>query len=197
MHTIVLSALLFSFSIKIMPGPNNFLLLNSGLNFGIRKSLRLYLGICLGLPLLVLIVALGLGKFFLDHPFFDLLLKGVGASYLFYLAYQIANSYPRDKAKTLPQSMGFFKAIAFQWVNPKAWVMAIGAASLFCLSDNLYVNAAGLSAIFLFMCIPCLGFWLCGGAYLQKILKHETHRRYFNIFMAICLAGSALMILLK
>lgn len=197
MHAIILSALLFSFSIKIVPGPNNFMLLNSGLNYGIKKSLPFYLGVCLGIPLLVLVVALGCGAVFIRYHWLEVLLKGMGSTYMLYLAYQIGLSHTKAREGHLVRPFGFFKAIAFQWVNPKAWVMAIGAVSLFTISANLYLNAFILGAIFIAMCIPALGFWLFGGACLQKILKSDQHRRCFNLFMALCLVASALMILLR
>lgn len=185
--------LLFTLSTTLTPGPNNFMLLNAGLHFGVRRSLGLYFGICLGFPLMVLMVALGLGAVFTQYLWLKEVLKVLGSLYLLYLAYQIFRSHTKIKAGH-GKPLSFFKAILFQWVNPKAWLMAIGAISIFAISTNVLNNALILSAIFFIVCLPCLAAWLFFGALLQKVLKEEKHRQWFNAFMALCLVASVVMI---
>lgn len=186
--------LLFALSTTITPGPNNFMLLNAGLYCGIKKSLPLYFGICFGFPTMVLIVALGFGGLFVHYLWIKAILKIFGSLYLLYLALQIfqASSYAQRHTQFKP--LTFLQAMMFQWVNPKAWLMAVSAISLFTLVAHYFYNALAISILFFLMCLPCLGVWLVFGSFLQKILKTDHHRRWFNLFMAVCLAASVLMI---
>lgn len=181
--------LFFAISTTLSPGPNNLMLLNAGLYFGVKRSLGLYFGISLGFPFMVLIVALGFGQIFVRYHWIEQGLKILGALYMLYLAYKIAISHSNIKGQKVRKPIGFFHAIAFQWVNPKAWLMAIGATSVFSLNLNPYINSLALSFIFFIVCLPCLYFWLAGGVYLQKFMKSERHRCWFNIIMALLLVG--------
>lgn len=190
MHDL-LPILLFCLSSTLTPGPNNFMILNSGLVFGIKKSLPHYLGICFGFPIMVLIVAIGLGAVFLKYLWLKELLKYIGAAYMLYLAWHIAFASSTDsKTNSAAKPLGFWQALLFQWANPKAWLMAIGAISIFSITANYFNNAAVISSLFLFFCLPCVAVWMVFGAFLQKILKEEKHRRWFNITMAVCLVAS-------
>lgn len=188
--------LLFTTSTALTPGPNNFMLLNAGLHQGVRKSLGLYFGICLGFPIMVLIVALGFGEIFVRYPLIKEVLKVLGALYMLYLAWQILISEGKPGSGRGIKSFGFFKAFLFQWINPKAWLMAIGVISIFTLMANPFSNALAISGIFFLVCLPCLGLWLMGGAALQKILKEDWHRKLFNSVMALGLVASVVMIFL-
>lgn len=193
MHQL-LPMLLFAFSTSFTPGPNNFMILNSGMNFGVRKSLRHYCGICFGLPAMTLIVALGFGTVFLKHPWVKEILKVLGSAYLLYLAWQIFTANTDPKVVETQKPWGFLQALLFQWINPKAWLMIIGAISVFSLSDAYSSNAIAISLVFLFTCFPSVGAWLVFGASLQKILKEEKHRRWFNTLMAVGLVASIALI---
>jgi threonine/homoserine/homoserine lactone efflux protein len=182
--------LLFCLSTMLTPGPNNFMLMNSGLNFGLQRSLPHYLGICLGFPLMVLIVSLGFGEIFQKYLWLKHALKIIGSVYMLYLAGQILFSVAKSKAKSNAKPFSFFQAVMFQWINPKAWLMAIGAVSIFSLVDNYIQNAIIISVVFLIIGLPSIGSWLLFGASLRKILKNEKHQRWFNIAMAVCLIAS-------
>lgn len=189
--------LLFALSTTLTPGPNNFMLLNSGLHFGIKKSLPHYLGICVGFPLMMLIVSLGLGQLFLQHLWIKHFLKIFGSLYMLYLAWQILDASAQVKMNKQLKPFGFFQAILFQWINPKAWLMAIGAISIFSLTANYFNNAMTIGTVFLFMCLPCIGIWMIFGKFLQQILTEEKHRKWFNIVMATCLIASVIMMLFE
>jgi len=190
--------LLFSISTTLTPGPNNFMLLNSGLHFGIKRSLPHYLGICLGFQMMVLLVALGLGKVFTLYAWINQVLKIMGVIYMLYLAWQILNIRVNCQEKSnIKKPFSFSQAIMFQWVNPKAWLMAISAISIFSISVNYLVNAFAISTMFLLICLPCLGIWLIFGVILQNALKEDKHHRWFNISMAICLVASVIMMILE
>lgn len=187
--------LLFCVSTFVTPGPNNLMLMNSGLIFGIRKSLPHYLGICLGLSLMVLIVALGFGEIFQKYLWLKQALKIVGSMYMLYLAIQIVLSATTPKATNASKPLNFSQALMFQWINPKAWLMAIGAISIFTIANNYVHNAIAISALFLVIGLPAIGSWLVFGKSLRKILKNEKQQKWFNIVMAICLIASILMII--
>ena len=193
----IIPILFFAISTTFTPGPNNLMLLNAGLHFGVKRSLGLYFGICLGFPLMVLVVALGFGQIFVCYHWIEHILKIAVAIYIFYMANKIFTSNSKIKEGKVVKPLGFFHALAFQWVNPKAWLMAIGAISIFVLSLNPYINAVAFSFIFFLVCLPCLMFWLTGGAYLQRVLKEDKHRRWFNIVMALLLVASVAMIFIE
>ena len=126
---------IFAFVTSVTPGPNNLMLLASGVNFGFRLSLPHILGISSGFFVMVLTVGLGLAEAFILFPWLYVFLKWVGVAYLLYLAWKIATSKQLEKNTTTESAnsrpMTFWSAAAFQWVNPKAWVMAVGAFSTY------------------------------------------------------------------
>lgn len=193
----LIPVLMFSIAATLTPGPNNFMMLNSGLNFGLKRSLPHYLGICLGFPIMVLMVTLGFGAIFLKYVWLKQLLKIVGSAYILYLAWCIVSTLAEPKEGARAKPFSFLQAIIFQWVNPKAWMMAIGAISIFSTTENHFGNAISISAMFFLACAPCLGLWLVGGTFLQKILKNAKHQRWFNLAMAICLVASIGMMVIE
>src|SRR5262245_46020938 len=126
---LIFAFVLFAFVTSVTPGPNNMMLLASGVNFSVRRSLPHMLGISLGFMVLVMAVGLGLSQVFQQVPVLYTLLRYIGAAYLLYLAWKIAGSGApdADSAEKRAKPFTFLQAAAFQWVNPKAWVMAIGA----------------------------------------------------------------------
>lgn len=194
---IYLSLILFAISTTLTPGPNNFMILNSGLNFGIRKTLPHYLGVCFGFPSMVLLVSLGLSAVFIKYTIIKSVLKIVGSIYMLYLAWLILRSHTKTNAVQTRKPVGFFQAVLFQWVNPKAWLMAIGAISIFTVSQAYLTNAIIISLIFFLACIPCIGVWLLFGHFLQYILKKDSHRLWFNIVMAVGLVASIVMMMVE
>jgi len=186
--------LLFALSTTFTPGPNNLMIMNSGMNFGIKKSLPHYLGICLGFPAMVLIVALGLGVIFMKYAWIKHALKIIGSLYMLYLAWQILRSNKANMDKT-KRPLSFIQAVLFQWVNPKAWLMAIGTISIFTIANTSINNAIIISLVYFLMCIPCIGAWLLFGKFLQHILRTPNQRIVFNILMALALVASIGMII--
>ncbi len=188
--------LLFALSTTFTPGPNNLMIMNSGMNFGIRRSLPHYLGICLGFPVMVLMVALGLGAIFMKYAWIKHILKIIGSLYMLYLAWQILRSNKATMDSTR-KPLSFIQAVLFQWVNPKAWLMAIGTISIFSMANNNFNNAVIISLVYFFMCIPCIGTWLLFGKFLQHILRKPNQRVAFNILMAVALVASIGMIIFE
>lgn len=196
--TLLLPLLLFSFVASITPGPNNIMMMSSGLHFGIKKSLPHYVGICLGFPTMVLLSGMGVGILFTTYPFLQQWIKIIGAIYMLYLAGQIAMSHVKMQQQTRSKPLTFWQAVLFQWVNPKAWVMGMGAVTAYTVpSLNIFYQIFLISLIFLLMAIPSIGVWLFFGAILKRFLKSDTHRKYFNYTMSILLVISIALIFIE
>jgi threonine/homoserine/homoserine lactone efflux protein len=196
MMTALIPLFLFSISTTFTPGPNNILIMNSGMHFGIQKSLPHYLGICCGFPAMVLMVSLGLGVVFIEANWIKHSLKILGSIYMLYLAWQILLSNSKEQLN-MEKPFGFFKAVLFQWINPKAWLTAISTISIFSLTPHYLTNALIISGAYFLMCIPCTGSWLLFGKWLQHLLKKDSHRAGFNILMALALVGSIGLIIFE
>ena len=182
---------IFALSATITPGPNNIMIMASGLNFGVRKSFPHYLGICIGFPVMVVLVGLGFGLIFDAYPLIHEIIKVVGILYLLYLAWLIANSAPKSLDSTAPKPISFLQAVLFQWVNPKAWIMATGAVATYTSTDaDIYIQVLLIASAFFVVSFPCVGSWLVFGASLKKLLKSSLHQRLFNISMALLLVVS-------
>ena len=178
------------------PGPNNLMLMTSGLNYGFRRGLPHLLGVVLGFTLMVLIVGFGLGAIFQAWPMLYVVLKYAGAAYLLYLAWEIAVSLPPgESGGSAGKPIGFFQAAAFQWVNPKAWVMAVGAVSSYAAVAPFPLNVVVIAALFCVLGVASSGTWLGFGAALQRVLKDRRAVRAFNIIMALLLVASLYPIL--
>ncbi len=190
---LLLSALLFALVSTVTPGPNNIMVMTSGLNYGVFRTLPHFFGICLGFPTMVVAVGVGLGAVFEELPFLHTAIKIVGITYLLYLAYKIAStrSGPAEVEHTRP--LTFFQAALFQWVNPKAWVMAVGAMAAFTtVNREVLAQALWISLAFFMVSFPCVGLWLMGGAALRNWLKQPKQLRIFNLTMATLLVLSVL-----
>ena len=190
----LLALILFSASMMLTPGPNNILIMNSGLHFGIQKSLPHYMGICFGFALMVLLITLGLGAAMTDITWLKPVLKIVGASYMLYLAWCIYTAKVSTDGSREKKPFSFLHAALFQWINVKAWMMSIGVVSLFTISEDYLHNALIITLTYLVIGVPCIGIWLLGGAYLKRFLKEEKHYRRFNAIMASALVASIAMI---
>lgn len=166
------------------------MLLTSGLNHGIRKTLPHLSGIIVGFPTMVACIGLGLGTIFQSYPILHQVIKYMGIIYLLYLAWKIANAGNPEAASGLKEPFTFIQAALFQWLNPKAWIMAIGAISTFTTADNLKIELAIILFGFLTVGSMSMTLWLLLGASLQKLLQSQRQLRIFNISMAVLLALS-------
>jgi len=190
--------LLFSFVASITPGPNNIMIMSSGLHFGIKKSLPHYLGICIGFPTMVLLAGMGVGILFTTFPFLHQWIKMIGAIYMLYLAWQIAVSHVKMHKHTRTKPLTFLQAFLFQWVNPKAWVMGMGAVTAYTVPGvNIFYQILLICCIFLLTAIPSIGVWLFFGSVLKRFLKSDTHRNYFNYTMSLLLVLSIALIFIE
>ena len=143
------SIFLFAATSVLTPGPNNIMLMASGLNFGVRASMPHLLGICVGFPVMVILIGLGLGFIFARYPACHLLLKIAGVTYLFYLAWRIAQTSASEDEGKRGRALTFWQAALFQWVNAKGWIMASSAIAAYTSAgDGMYSQILIISLIF-------------------------------------------------
>jgi threonine/homoserine/homoserine lactone efflux protein len=187
---IMLALVGFSVASSVTPGPNNLMLLASGVNFGFRRTLPHMLGIGGGFAFLLLCVGFGLGAVLRQAPALHLAIKIVGVAYLLYLAWKIATSGPIEDREGKAVPMTFLQAAAFQWVNPKAWFMAVTAMSVYTIPTNYVVSVVLISTVFAVINVPCISLWAGMGVALRKLLSDPRTLRWFNITMALLLAAS-------
>jgi len=183
--------LMFTVVAAFTPGPNNIMIMASGLNFGLRRSVPHLFGICLGFPLMVMALGFGAGALFAQFPNLHKIIKVLGICYLVYLAWGIATASPDASVKSRSQPLSFFQAVLFQWVNPKAWIMATSAIATYTsVGENLTIQIITIVLVFFLMSWPSAGTWLLFGTVIQRILKNPIHHRVFNVVMAILLLAS-------
>ncbi|OPB04845.1 LysE Family Transporter [Pseudomonas fluorescens] len=180
----------------VTPGPNNVMLMSSGANFGMGRTLRHVAGINIGFPLMVVAVGLGAGAIFRQYPGLHDGLQVIGAVYLLFLAYQIARSPTTDLGDPSRQPLGFTGAALFQWVNPKAWVMAVGAVLAYTSPLGGYTLQVFLIALLFFLFgTPCSMVWVFFGQYLRRFLTRPRHLKVFNIAMSLVLVVSLIPVI--
>jgi threonine/homoserine/homoserine lactone efflux protein len=190
-----LSLILFCIATSITPGPNNLMVMMSGLNFGIKKSLPHYGGICIGFIIMLLTIGLGLGETLTAFPRLEKVIKVFGMGYLFYLAIQNIFVITTINLNTKRRPLKFYQAVLFQWVNPKAWIMIMGAVANFSrTTHNTYIiNIIVIAIIYSLTIVPCIGLWLIGGNLLKNLLKNARQLRLVNISMGLLLIASLLL----
>ena len=175
----------------ITPGPNNVMLMASGLNFGFRRAQPHMWGVTLGFAVMVFAVGLGLGAIFAAYPLIYTVLKYAGAAYLLYLAWAIAMSGPMNPGEVgAGTPMTFVQAAAFQWVNPKGWVMAVGAVSAYAGVAIFPLNITLIAVLFGALGVVSSATWVLVGQTLQRWLTNARAVRIFNVGMALALVAS-------
>ena len=205
---ILVPAILFAAVTSITPGPNNMMLLASGVNFGLRRTLPHMLGITLGCLIMFGAIGGGLGYLFHQLPILQLLLMVGSFCYLMWMAWHIAfqptagastkfeaSSQANNAHNRRHRPMSLFAAASFQWINPKAWVMGIGFyANYIPVNSGVWGILAG-DIIFAIVNLPCILLWVLLGANLSRWLSSETRLKWFNRTVGLLLAMSLLPIL--
>jgi threonine/homoserine/homoserine lactone efflux protein len=194
----LLSALVvFALVTLFTPGPNNVMLMTSGVNFGFSRTQPHLWGVSLGFSLMVLIVGLGLGAVFTAVPVFYTVLKYVSAAYLLYLAWRIATSGSVEEDKGRGRPMTFLEATAFQWVNPKGWIMAIGSVTTYAAVLAFPFNMILIAALFGVLGTLSALTWVGFGTGLRRFLRSPRAVRIFNLVMALALIASLIPVFLE
>ena len=191
-----LAIILFAASTTVTPGPNNIMIMTSGLNYGVKNSIPHLLGICFGFPAMVIMVGLGFSVVFEMYPLIHEVIKVIGIAYLLYLAWLIASSSPTSLEVESSKRFSFTQAALFQWVNPKAWVMATGAVSAYTsITADIFSQVLFIALAFFIVAFPCVGIWLFFGVGLKKYLNSPKHQKIFNLSMALLLVASVIPVL--
>ena len=188
---VFLALAVFALVTSVTPGPNNFMLLASGVNFGFWRTVPHMLGISCGFCTLLLGVGLGLGAVLQAFPMLHLALKIAGGVYLLYLAWKIAMSRSMAaKANADAEPLTFLQAAAFQWVNPKAWVMAVTAMAVYTNPTQPIVSIALVAVVFPLINLPSVSVWAGFGMALRGFLADPLRLKWFNIAMGVLLAAT-------
>lgn len=173
------------------PGPNNTLLLSSGMTFGFRRTVPMIFGVVVGFPLMIACVGLGLGEVFARFPMIYTVLKYAGAAYMLWLAFKIATaSRASEVASENAKPLSFLQMAMFQWINPKGWVMAVTALSAYTVGTNFYLGVSLVVGTFVLMGFGSATTWAGFGSSLRRVLNHPKHFRMINIALALTLVAS-------
>lgn len=186
----LLALFLFAFTTSITPGPNNMMLFASGVNFGFVRTIPHMLGVGAGFFSLLIAVGLGLGALLHSVPLLYTILKFAGGVYLVWIAWKIGTSRSLSEGKAGAEPMSFLAAAAFQWVNPKAWVMAVSAMATYTGGANYLMSVLVVGLVFALVNVPSVSTWAGFGSALRQWLSEPSRLKWFNITMAVLLVVS-------
>ncbi len=197
-HQLLFAFIVFAIVMFITPGPNNIMVLSSGLTYGFRRSVPHIAGITIGFAFMIAAVGLGFGTIFVAYPMLQTILKYAGAAYLVYLAIAIALSGPpKAGAADGRGPMSFLGAAMFQWVNVKGWVMVIGTITAYSAIARFPWNIAIQTVLSLALGVVSTSIWTLFGSALRPILTSERAVRIFNIVMAVLLLASLIPVFME
>ncbi len=188
MQDVLLALVGFAFVTSVTPGPNNMMLMASGANFGFRRTVPHMLGISLGHALMVFLVGMGIGEVFVVWPVLNRVLEVVAVAYMLWLAWKIAGSGAPGNGKSGGRVAGgrpfsFWQAAGFQWVNPKAWAMALTATTVYAPGHG-WAAMALVAVVFASVNLPSVSVWTVLGREVARVLTDARRRRWFNWGMA-------------
>lgn len=194
---LLLALAAFAFVSSITPGPNNLMLMASGTNFGFVRTIPHMLGVAIGFTFMIALVGAGLVKVFEAFPVAHTILKVGSVAYLLYLAWKIATSAPpgskagaNGAAKADARPMTFVQAALFQWVNPKAWTMALTAVTAYSIPSDPVLSLAVVAIVFGLINLPSISTWALMGVQLRRFLDDPRKLRVFNVAMAVILVAT-------
>jgi threonine/homoserine/homoserine lactone efflux protein len=192
----VVAFLLFAVVAAVTPGPSNVMLTAAGAQAGVVRGLPCLLGATTGMGLMMFLVPLGLGSVVLGHPLMLRALNWGGAAFLLWLSWKIATSSSHAGSTANADPVGYLAATAFQWINPKAWLVSASAAGTFLSADagSSFWQAVWLGGLFALAAFPSGLVWLAFGAGVQRVLRSHRNLRFFNIAMGVLLALSIALI---
>jgi threonine/homoserine/homoserine lactone efflux protein len=186
----------YTFVMSITPGPNNVMLTASGANFGFRRTLPHIMGIGCGFVVQLLAACAGLAALFAHWPRLHNALAWLGSAYLLYLGWQMLRGKDAP-AHPDPRPMSFLQAALFQFLNPKAWVMSLTAATLFLPRElGAFASGAYMAAVMEGIGVPCMAVWALFGTTLRGVIGTPRTRLAFNLVMALALVTTAVMMLI-
>jgi threonine/homoserine/homoserine lactone efflux protein len=184
----------FSFVSSVTPGPNNVLLWASGAEFGFRRTLKHVIGTSLGIGALALAVAAGLGVLITTVPGVELAMKIGGSAYLLYLAYQVAGAHALERG-AVSRPLGLLQAAAFQAINPKAWIFALGAITTFRPPElSALAGSIVVASTMMVVVVPSAALWAAGGDALSRFIAGERAHRVVSVALAVVLAATVVVV---
>lgn len=193
----LLSFAAFAFVMSITPGPNNVIALASGANFGFRRSVPFFTGVALGFPVMLAILALGFKTVLLTAPWAFDAIRFAGVLYLLWMAWHIATADGIDGGGERAEPVGIIQSALLQWVNPKAWTIAIGALAAYAVADHFWPSVVAMSVLFAVIAWPSTAVWALFGQLVQRWLSTPARLRAFNITMALLLVASLAPVVLQ
>ncbi len=187
--TLLLAMFSFSLVMSITPGPVNMIILSSGINYGVKRTIPYVSGATVGFTLLLLFIGFGFSQFINAYPFFLTYLAIAGSLYIIYMGYKIASSKPELEIskKDAPK---FYEGFLLQWINPKAWIACVSGASIFS-SAKSYDPFLTFTIIYFIVCYISLGVWAILGDKVSHLLKDHFRLRLFNFTMGLLLMITA------
>ena len=187
---------LFAIVAAITPGPSNLILTSTGASVGVLRGLACLCGVAIGMGLMMFLVAFGLGSLVLESPVILQGLKWCGIGFLLWLSWKIASA-GRSEATADKGQVGFWQAAAFQWVNPKSWLVCASAVGTYLQADagSALEQSISFGVLFIFAALPSCFVWLAFGAAFQRFLHTERALRVFNVAMGALLAGSVVLLI--
>ncbi len=196
MFDTLLPYILYCIAMSGTPGPNNVMVLASGVNYGYRRTIPLIMGINIGFSLMMFIMAVGLGSVFLAEPRLQWAMKFIGVVYMLWLAWKIATASGVGEGDIGERPMTFLQGAAFQWVNVKAWMMILGAISVYGPPGQEPLGVAlYLSLVMLVAGSPPTHVWTLFGVGIRRFLRNPAALRVFNITMALLPVASLIPML--
>ncbi len=184
----------FAFVSSITPGPNNLMLMASGINFGLSRTVPHILGVTLGFTLMIALIGLGIMQVIEAVPGSYLVITIASGLYLLYMAWKIAttNTSPAENSAAIAKSkpFTFIQAALFQWVNPKAWTLALTAISAYAPKSQGWVGVVVVASVFGIINLPSTGAWAVMGAKMRRFLSDPVRLKAFNIVAALLLVAS-------
>lgn len=197
-HELLFAFIVFAVVMFITPGPNNIMVLSSGLTYGFRRTVPHIAGITIGFAFMIAAVGLGFGTIFAAFPVLQTVLKYAGAAYLVYLAVAIARSGPPKPDEAGARGpMTFWGAALFQWVNVKGWVMVIGTITAYAAIARFPWNIAIQVVLALALGTVSTSIWTLFGSALRPFLTSERAVRIFNLVMAALLLASLIPVFVE
>ena len=194
----VLPVFMFAITMLFTPGPNNILLMTSGLNYGVKATFWHIQGVALGFGAMFLIVGLGLGSVFIKYPQVHLVIKWLGISFMLYMAWKISTAVDLKKNKISGKPMSFFQAVLFQWVNPKAWLISINGIGAFTtVGGDVIWQVFAICLILTSVGYLSSSSWTIFGSVLQKIITNHRQYKIFNMLMAFFLVMAIIPLILE
>ena len=182
---LIFAVTVFAFVTSVTPGPNNIMLTASGANFGFKRTLPHIAGIITGMGLLNISVGLGLGALFTQFPVMQQILRIIGSAYLLWLAYKLLSFSAISDKQSQGKPFSLIQAAAFQYINPKAWIMVISAnASFSLMGDGYWWSVLMITSIYAVVGTPSIMVWAGFGQYMRQFLGQQNILRLFNITMA-------------